>query len=135
MNALQKNYIHQWIQKANEDKLAIQRLIDPEIVSPSVVCFHCEQMAEKYLKAFLIFHDKEITKTHNIEFLLAECSSIDSSFEHIDPLNMSDFGVSVRYPGDQYIPSDKEVLEYKEIAFEIERLVLPALQETLEYGV
>lgn len=42
MNALQKNYIQQWIQKANEDKFAIQRLIDPEIVSPSVICFHCE---------------------------------------------------------------------------------------------
>ncbi|HNR43264.1 MAG TPA: HEPN domain-containing protein [Bacteroidales bacterium] len=128
MNALQKEYIHQWIQKANEDKLAIQRLIDPEIVSPSVVCFHCEQMAEKYLKAFLIFHGKEVIKTHNIEFLLSECASINSDFSSIDPLNLSDFGVSVRYPGDQYIPSEKEVLECKEIAFEIERIVLLSLK-------
>ena len=128
MNALQKSYIQQWIQKANEDKLAIQRLIDPEIVSPSVVCFHCEQMAEKYLKAFLIFHGKEVIKTHNIEFLLSECASIDSDFASIDPLNLSDFSVSVRYPGDQYIPSEKEVLEYKEIAFEIERIVLLSLK-------
>lgn len=64
-------------------------------------------MAEKYLKVFLIFN---------------------SDFSSIDPLNLSDFGVSVRYPGDQYSPSEKEVLEYKEIAFEIERMVLLSLK-------
>lgn len=47
-------YISQWIRKAEEDKLAIQRLTEPDIIAPSVVCFHCQQMAEKYLKAFLI---------------------------------------------------------------------------------
>ncbi|MDD5508808.1 MAG: HEPN domain-containing protein [Bacteroidales bacterium] len=131
MNRQQKDYILEWIQKAQEDKLAILRLIEPEIVAPTVICFHCQQMAEKYLKAYLIFHGKEIIKTHNIEFLLSQCAGIDPDFDHIDPLNLSDFGVSVRYPGDQYIPSDKEILEYKRIAFEIEHIVLLILPSVL----
>jgi HEPN domain-containing protein len=114
MNLRLKEYIQQWISKAMEDKLAIQHLTENSIIAPSVVCFHCQQMAEKYLKAYLIFHGKEIIKTHDIEFLLTECAEIDSEFSKIDPMNLSDFGVSVRYPGEQYIPSNREVIHYKE---------------------
>lgn len=28
--------------------------MEPEIVAPSILCFHCQQMAEKYLKAFIV---------------------------------------------------------------------------------
>jgi HEPN domain-containing protein len=62
-------------------------------------------------------------KTHNIEFLLSECSDIDKDFIDIDPKELSDFGVDARYPGDLYIPTESETLEYKKLAFEIKELV------------
>jgi HEPN domain-containing protein len=131
MNKNTLNYINQWIQKANEDLIVIDKLTEYEIIATTAVCFHCQQMAEKYLKAFLIANEKEIWKTHNIEFLLAECSEFDEDFKEIDPKNLSDFGVDVRYPGDMYSPSEKETLEHKEIAIKIKTLVESKLQEKI----
>ncbi|MCX6233477.1 MAG: HEPN domain-containing protein [Bacteroidetes bacterium] len=46
-----KEFVKQWIEKAKEDKLVIERMTVPEILAPAAVCFHCQQMVEKYLKA------------------------------------------------------------------------------------
>lgn len=124
-----KAYIEGWIAKAEEDFVAINKLTDNEIVAESVVCFHCQQLAEKYLKAFLIAHNKDIFKTHNIEFLLSECKSIDNSFANINPENLSDFGVDIRYPDDIYFPSLEEVLKHRNIAFSIRELVINKLKD------
>jgi len=67
-------------------------------------------------------------KTHEIEFLLNECAKIDKDFENIDPKNLSDFGVAMRYPDDYYIPSNYETLEYKEMAFQIKNIVEDKIQ-------
>ncbi len=40
----------------------------------------------------------------NIEFLLSECAEFDKDFDNIDPKNLSDFGVEIRYPDDMYNP-------------------------------
>ena len=37
--------------------------------------------------------------------------------------NLSDFGVEVRYPGDMYQPTEKEAMEYKQLAIEIKNYV------------
>ncbi len=121
MNNDTKKYIFDWLKKAEEDVKVINKLTEFEIIAGSAVCFHCQQVAEKVLKAYLICNEKEIKKTHNIEFLLAECSAFDESFKNIDPKNLSDFGVDVRYPGDMYFPSDEEVKEYKKLALYIKK--------------
>ncbi len=119
MNKNTKEYIKQWILKANEDVLVVEKLTESGIFAPSTACFHCQQAVEKFLKAFLFANGVEVRKTHNIEFLLSECVEIDSDFKAIEPGNLSDFGVDVRYPGDMYIPSDKETIHYKEIALSV----------------
>jgi len=123
MNDNEKKYLQQWINKAQDDYLTINRLTEGDVIATSSVCFHCQQLVEKYLKIFLVYHHQEIVKTHEIEFLLNECSKIDQDFENIDPKNLSDFGVAMRYPDDFYVPSIYESLEYKEMAFEIKRIV------------
>lgn len=117
------DFIKQWLFKANEDLLVVDKLTEFEIVATSSVCFHCQQAVEKFLKAFLIANGVDIKKTHNIEFLLSECSDIDKDFVDIDPKELSDFGVEARYPGDMYIPDKNETLEYKKLAFEIKQFV------------
>ncbi|MFO7874372.1 MAG: HEPN domain-containing protein [Bacteroidales bacterium] len=116
-------YIRQWLLKADEDLLVVNTLISHNFSAKASICFHCQQAAEKYLKAFLIAHDKDFPKTHSIEYLLAACSAIDKAFEQVDPVNLSDFGVGVRYPGDLYLPTEDEVLTYKEIVLSIKELV------------
>jgi HEPN domain-containing protein len=123
MNDQTKNYVRQWIAKAGDDLIVIDKLTQFEIVATSAVCFHCQQIVEKYLKAFLLAHDVEIRKTHNIEFLLAECAEFDPDFSLIDPRDLNDFGVDVRYPGDIYTPTDEETLAHKQIALNVKELV------------
>ena len=123
MNKATVNFIKQWLAKANEDLLVVERLTDYEIIATSSVCFHCQQAVEKFLKAFLIANGIDIKKTHNIEYLLSECSDIDKDFSEIDPKELSEFSVDVRYPGDMYVPDKAETLEYKKLAFEIKDLI------------
>jgi len=52
MNNETKIYIKQWILKANEDLLVVDKLTELEFIATSTACFHCQQAAEKFLKAF-----------------------------------------------------------------------------------
>lgn len=131
MNEETKNYIRQWISKAGDDLIVIDKLTQFEVIATSAVCFHCQQVVEKYLKAFLIAHGVEIRKTHNIEFLLAECEEIDSDFSSIDPKDLNDFGVDIRYPGDIYSPSIEETLAHKQIALDVKELVEKKLRKLI----
>jgi HEPN domain-containing protein len=131
MNEETKNYIRQWIAKAGDDLIVIDKLTQFEVVATSAVCFHCQQVVEKYLKAFLIAQGVEIRKTHNIEFLLAECEEFDPEFSLIDPKDLNDFGVDIRYPGDIYSPTDIETLAHKQIALDVKELVERKLENLI----
>jgi HEPN domain-containing protein len=39
-----------------------------------IVCYHCQQSAEKALKAILAYHEETILKTHDLKRLLDLCS-------------------------------------------------------------
>ncbi len=51
MNEATIDFIKQWLYKANEDLLVVDRLTDYEIIATSAVCFHCQQAVEKFLKS------------------------------------------------------------------------------------
>ena len=79
-------YIENWLKKAESDLKIVDhelKLPEDEVVK-DLVCFHCQQAVEKYLKAFLIFHEVELPRTHNIEFLLEQSAKIDRDFSGID---------------------------------------------------
>jgi hypothetical protein len=53
-------------------------------------------------------------------------------FSDIDPKELSDFGVDVRYPGDMYIPDEHETLDYKKIAHDIKTVVESKIDKMLK---
>ena len=132
MNGATIDFIKQWLLKANEDLLVVDKLTEYEIIATSSVCFHCQQAVEKFLKAFLIANGVEVKKTHNIEYLLSECADFDKDFADIDPKELSDFGVDVRYPGDMFVPDQDETIEYKNLAFEIKDIVESKIDKILK---
>jgi len=71
------------------------------------VCFHAQQCAEKYLKAFLQENSFDIPKTHKLFDLLKLCKEVDTSLELLLPdlLEVERFSVNVRYPG---VSTDKD---------------------------
>ena len=118
------DYIRNWLFRANEDIAVIESLSSTNIeFYTSTICFHSQQAVEKFLKAFLIFHDVDFPKTHDLDFLIMECQKIENSFIGIDLKSLSDFGVSIRYPDDFYVPGVKETREYIEISKEIKSCI------------
>jgi len=124
MNDELKRYVQQWIEKADEDRLVVHQLLDAESIALGAIGFHCQQAVEKYLKSFLIFHGIEPERTHNLEFLLERCSAIDSGFLEIDLLNLTDYGVEARYPGDFLEPAIAEINELMLIVDQIREMVI-----------
>ena len=124
MNKEESEYIKNWFFRANEDIAVINNLVKSDAADyTSTICFHSHQAVEKFLKAFLVYHDVDFPKTHDLDFLLLECQKINKTAFEIDLKSLTDFGVAVRYPDDFYIPDIKETLEYRDIAFEIKEIV------------
>ncbi|MDR0320837.1 MAG: HEPN domain-containing protein [Treponema sp.] len=58
--------LQQWIEIANNDLAVAQYLAkNMHMVSYEIVCFHCQQAVEKYLKWVLVLHDIEPPKIHD----------------------------------------------------------------------
>jgi HEPN domain-containing protein len=124
MTSDQKEYLKNRLFRANEDILVIENLFEsePEMFSSSI-CFHAQQAVEKFLKAFLVYHDVDFPKTHDLDFLLLECKKINDRVFDIDLGSLTDFGVSIRYPDDFYLPDKEQTFFFKGIAFRVKELV------------
>jgi HEPN domain-containing protein len=125
MTDYKKVYIQKWLFRANEDINVLNKLYtsDPKSFA-STICFHAQQAVEKFLKAFLIFNDIDFPKTHDLDFLLSESIKIDKTgFQDINLKSLTDFGVSVRYPDDFFIPDQKETKDYRDVAIKVKTIV------------
>lgn len=97
-----KKLTKEWIEKAESDlRVARREICVRKDASYEAVCFHSQQCAEKYLKAYLQEHDIHFGKTHNLVELLRLCARYEKTFEaiHIYLETLNDYSVDVRYPG------------------------------------
>jgi len=71
-----------WLVKVADDlQLAERALSLPPL--PGGAMFHCQQAAEKALKAYLTWHDRSFRNTHNVEELRLQCADVDPSFDEL----------------------------------------------------
>ena len=92
----------EWVIKAEEDYDSADTLLfGRESPIVATACFHCQQSAEKYLKAFLEEHEMDFPRHHELISLLNLCLEVDKDFESLikDLRRLEGFAVSVRYPG------------------------------------
>lgn len=92
-----------WIRKAEGDWLAALALSRRrKIPLHDQVCFHCQQSAEKYLKARLEEAGIVSPKTHDLERLLALAVTVEPLWSALRPAlkRLTDYAVDFRYPGD-----------------------------------
>lgn len=92
----------EWMLKAEQDFTAANLLMYAgETPIPDYVCFHCQQCAEKYLKAYLQEHGVEFERKHDLVPLLLLCQSLDDDFKQLkkDLSQLDRYAVVVRYPG------------------------------------
>ncbi len=95
------NGYREWIEKAEEDEFAGEKILEGERF-PAPACFHFQQMAEKLLKGLLVFRRQPFPKVHDLlelETLLLELEpNIKDVHEELRFLN--GYYVETRYPGD-----------------------------------
>ena len=91
----------EWERVARDDEEMIKIGLK-ENSSPNPLCFHAQQMAEKFLKGFLAYHKQPPVKVHKLDQLLIACERIDSSFKELTNavLYLNEFYIETRYPGD-----------------------------------
>ena len=67
------------------------------------LCFEAEQSAEKALKALLIFFQGSYPRVHSFNVLLQMLEKyVSIPLEISEVIELSDFSVQTRYPGDYY---------------------------------
>jgi HEPN domain-containing protein len=95
-----KKMTREWIRKAEADFRVGEILAAGDEPFPDQVCFHSQQTAEKYLKALLEEQGLAISKTHDLEDLLAlllpHCASLGGCRRGLRFL--TGFAVDPRYP-------------------------------------
>ena len=96
--------VDEWVEKAEGDFRTAEREVRVR-KGPNydAVCFHCQQCAEKYLKAFLTQCQIPFHPIHDLEVLLEQIISISPDYEFFREslLLLNDYAVDVRYPGEE----------------------------------
>jgi len=107
--------VDEWIKKAEGDWTSAYREYRArKKPNYDAACFHAQQCAEKYLKAFLQHNEKPFPKTHNLIELLELALPLDSNLELLRDLlvMLNRFAISFRYPGEEANkPQAKKALE------------------------
>jgi len=118
-----------WIGKARADlrAAAVDLDADPPLFEDAL--FHCQQAAEKALKAFLTWHDRPFRKTHNLVELGGQCAEIDQTLEPLlqRAAKLTDYAAAYRYPGVTAVPTPEETRAERDLATELVDAVLAAL--------
>lgn len=111
------------LRKAASDWASAQLCLEADIFDNA--CFHAQQAAEKYLKAFLASQDVDHFRTHDMEKLLGQCIAMDKSFSQIEnEANiLSSYAVNVRYEI-EFWPTAEEAVAAIESAYKIRDLVI-----------
>ena len=119
----------QWVQRAEADLRAAD-LCEAEL--PSEALFHCQQAAEKYLKAFLSWNQTAFRKTHELRELGRACIELEPPLrEALEPAYaLSKYAWVFRYPGAPYEPETGEAAAGRALAEQVRAAITRRLPET-----
>jgi len=98
---VRRNVVAEWMAKAEDDLVAMARLLaDPVGCPTGVVCFCAQQCAEKYLKAVLAAEAIPFPRTHEIEKIIALLPrTVRVPLNAEEQEQLTSYAVVPRYPG------------------------------------
>ena len=96
-------HIKEWLDLAEMDFGVAKHLFETYHPKPlEIICFHCQQAAEKAIKAVIVSYGEQggMPKLHDLSFLLGQVRNMtdidEKYFDYADTL--TPYGVSLRYP-------------------------------------
>ena len=92
--------VKEWIKFADIDLESAKHLLTMKPMPNEIICYHCQQAVEKFLKAYIIYCGEEIEKIHNLLALNNTCKKYDKSFEELEQKcsKLNGYSTIVRYP-------------------------------------
>ena len=133
MDEAKVHEIRQWLIKADHDLRSAERLLAGDSPLLDTAVYHCQQVAEKALKAYLTLHDAPFQKVHVLSILVEQCMEFDASFSEMEDAAdiLTPYAVAFRYPGDVVEPEPADAEE----AFKLARFVLEFVMLRMPYEI
>lgn len=124
------DFTREWLEYAERDIGSANFLLNMRPIPMEIICFHCQQCAEKALKAVLVEHDIEPPKTHDLRHLCQMCVELQPRFKELTApfQELSSYGVVPRYPNGPEI-DDRRMNEALKESRRILDFVLAVLKE------
>ena len=100
MDDTRRELLRSWLTKAASDLRSARVLGAAEEAPLDTAIYHCQQTAEKAVKAFLVHQGKPYEKTHDIEVLVDLASEVNSAFDTLTDAAdaLTPYATKFRYP-------------------------------------
>ena len=123
-----------WLLKAESDLANVRMCLAAE-QALDTACFHAQQAAEKFIKAYLTAHDIDFPFVHNLEKLVELCAQGDPSFLSMKTVSqeLTPYAVELRYD-DEFWPSAETVQQALDAALAIKEFVMDRLPSEMKPG-
>ena len=104
---MDKELVAEWLKHADDDIDTALLLKEMRPQHYEIICYHCEQAVEKYLKGFLVSKEQMPPRTHDLNNLCDLCSNHDHDFLQLQPQcsYLTPFAVQPKYPNELGITS------------------------------
>jgi len=121
---------HEWQRLAALDLSTAEYLLKMSPLPIEIICYHCQQSAEKYLKSFLVFYGMVPPRMHDLDELRKLCLKFSDTFKNIADQcsDLTAYGVAPKYPT-ELILEEKDVKQAFDSAKTIKDFVLAAIEE------
>lgn len=92
--------VREWLEKADEDFQFAEANLRDGSEFYAQICFHFQQAAEKYLKAYSIAKDLHFDRVHDLVHLLKTCSAHAQEFNELkeECIFLNTAYIETRYP-------------------------------------
>ena len=118
---MEHEYVVEWFSFADMDINSAEYLQGMRPQPLEIICYHCQQSSEKYLKGYLIYKGiMDPPKTHDLDDLCEMCLEHDDCFQEIEQAChvLTRYGVQPRYPNEMEI-TEKNMQKALEYAWQI----------------
>ncbi len=131
MDEAKCEYIQQWLRKARTDLQSARTLATSADHLLDTALYHCQQSAEKAVKAYLAFCDHPLEKTHNVKTLVQLAARYESRFAVWEEAgkNLTPYAIEFRYPPEAVEPDDEQYQQAEQAAAGIFAFVCSLLPE------
>jgi HEPN domain-containing protein len=120
-----EDLVREWLQKARQDLDSAKFLSDMRPLPKDIIGFHCQQAVEKCLKAFLVLHDIEPPRSHDLLYLKKKCQSMERPSEIDDTIlsRLNSYAVEHRYPGEIDLDESEVFSDLEKTSLLVEELL------------